>query len=100
MTDIAHRNALVDFADDLERAIADLESAIADIVGVDEDAESDILIKGDDGSISVDAAELKDLLARLADAPEAATAAFREFDREVARVLRSFKRALVRETAG
>jgi|HubBroStandDraft_2_1064218.scaffolds.fasta_scaffold231639_2 hypothetical protein len=80
MSDAPHRTALVDFEDDLERAVADLETAVADIVGVDEDAECDILVKGNDGVTRVDASELKDLLSRLTEAPEVATSAFREFD--------------------
>jgi hypothetical protein len=99
VSDSALKDALVDFEIDFERAVADLETAIADIVGIDEDAESDILVKGDDGITRVDASELQDLLERLADAAEVATSAFREFDGEVARALRSLKRALARETA-
>jgi hypothetical protein len=99
MSDATIKDALVDFEIDFERAIADLETAIANIIGVDEDAESDILVKGDDGVTRVDATELKDLLERLTEAPEVATSAFREFDGEVARALRALKRALTRETA-
>ena len=98
MSDAARRNALVNFQTDLERAIAVLEAAIDNIVGADADVEDEVLVEGDDGVVRVDAMELKDLLGRLADAPEVATAAFREFDREVARALRSLKRALVSET--
>jgi hypothetical protein len=97
VTDAAHRNALVDFEYDIERAIADLEVAIANIVGVAEDAEDEVLIRGADGVTRVDATELKGLLARLADAPEEATRAFREFDQEVTRALRTLKQALARE---
>lgn len=92
--------ALRDFEDDLERAIADLEDAIANVAGIDEDAEGDIFIEEDDGATRLDVGELKDLLARLADAPEMATAAFREFDREVTRALRNLKRALVQTAEG
>jgi hypothetical protein len=95
MSDITHRKALADFEYEIMRAIADLEIAIDAIVGVDEYAEDDILTKEDDGSISVDVAELKALFERLDDASEAADDASKEFDQEVDRVWRRFKQALV-----
>jgi hypothetical protein len=100
MSDAAHRTALIDFQVDFERAIADLEAAIDNIVGIDADAEDEmILVEGDDGVVRVDATELKSLLNRLADAPGAVTGVFEDFGWEIRQALRSLRQALVCETA-
>jgi hypothetical protein len=62
--------ALRDFESDLERAIADLEDEIADIVDVDDDLEDEIIVEGDDGVRRLDVEELRDLLSRLREAPK------------------------------
>jgi hypothetical protein len=98
MSDPALKSALRELREDLERLRVDLEDAIADIVGIDEDAAEDVLVRENDGSISVDTAELKGLLERLADAPEATADAFREFDQEVDRAWRRFRQALVQHS--
>jgi hypothetical protein len=92
-------SAIVDFEIDFEIARDNLEAAIADIVGVDADAEDDVLVKEENGSISLDADELRDLLDRLAEAPRATTVAFEDFRWSVARALRALRRALAHETA-
>jgi hypothetical protein len=97
MTDVTLKAALRELREDLERLRVDLENAIANIIGIDEYAEDDILTKEDDGSISVDAAELRALLESLDVASEAAADAFQEFDAEADRAWRRFKQALVRE---
>jgi hypothetical protein len=98
MSDPTLKSALRELREDLERLRADLENTIASIVGVDEYAEDDILTKEDDGSITVDGAELKALLERLDDASASAADAFREFDEEVDRVWRRFRQALVQHS--
>jgi hypothetical protein len=98
MSDDRLKSACRELREDLERLRADLEDAIANIVGIDEDAAEDVLVREDDGSIIVDTAELKGLLERLADASEAAADAFQEFDQEADRVWRRFKQALACET--
>jgi hypothetical protein len=100
MSDAALKGALRELREDLERLRADLENTIAELVGIDEYAEDDILTKGDDGSIVIDVAELKALLESLDDAAEAAADAFRKFDQEVDRVWRRFRQALVHSEAG
>jgi hypothetical protein len=91
--------ALRDFESDLERAIADLEDEIADIVDVDDDLEDEIIVEGDDGVRRLDVEELRDLLSRLREAPEAATHAFEDFGWKFRKALRSLKQAFVREEA-
>jgi hypothetical protein len=88
-----------EFEDDLQRLVDDLESAVADIVGIDEDAAEVVLVGEDDGSISVDTAELKDLLDRLADAPGAVASAFEDFGWETRRAFRALKKALAQRAA-
>jgi hypothetical protein len=90
--------AIRDFESDFERALADLELAIAGIVDFEEDAKdaaSVDLVKGSFLSL----AKLRDLLDRLAEAPEAATSAFEDFGWEFRRALRALKETLVREPA-
>lgn len=99
MTD-SLKAALRDLREDLERLRYDLEAAIDNIVGVYEYVKDDIITKNDDGSITVDVAELKVLLESLDDAADAAAAAFRKFDQEVDRVRRRFKLALVSDEMG
>jgi hypothetical protein len=91
MTDSSIKSLLHELKDDLERLRADLENEIASIVGVDEYAEDDILTKEDDGSVTIDVAELKSLFERLDDASEAVGDAFREFNQGVDRVWRRFQ---------
>jgi hypothetical protein len=98
MTDATFKGTLRDLRDDLERLRDDLETAIGNLVGVDEYAESDIITEKHDGSIVVDVAELKALLESLDDAAEAAADAFRKFDQEVDRVWRRFKQALAQHS--
>jgi hypothetical protein len=97
-TRTAYTNALRELEDDLERARADLLAAVDDII-VDVDAEDDILVEGDDGVTGVDAQALRDLLDSFADAPQAVTGAFEDYDWQVQRALRALKQALVREAA-
>jgi hypothetical protein len=95
MSDMMLNSVLRELREDLDRLRADLENEIACIVGIDEDAAEDVLVREDDGTISVDTAELKGLLEGLADAPEAAADAFQEFDQEADRAWRRFRQALV-----
>ena len=99
MSDSTLKSALRELREDLERLRDDLKTEIASIVGIDEDAAEVVLVREDDNSISVDTAELKGLLERLADASEAAADAFKEFDQEVDRVWRRFKLSLVHSEA-
>jgi hypothetical protein len=92
--------ALRDLREDLERLRDDLETAIDNIVGVDEYVEDDIITKKDDGSTVVDVTELRALFESLDDAAEAAADAFRKFDQEVDRVWRRFRLALVPNEMG
>jgi hypothetical protein len=94
MSDVTLRASLRELREDLDRLRADLENEIAGIVDVDEYAEDDIITE-EGGSISVDVAELKGLLARLDDASEEAADAFQTFDVEVERVWRRFKQTLL-----
>ena len=94
MTDTAR--AIIDFKDDLARARGDLEAAVGNVVDIDPD---EILIEEPDGVIHINRTAF-DLLDRLAEAPEAVTTAFKEFDWQVSRALRTLQQALVRETAG
>jgi hypothetical protein len=100
MTDATFKGALRDLKDDLERLRDDLETAIDSIVGVDESIEDDIITEKDDGSITVDVAELKALLESLDDAAEEAARAFRKFDQEVERLWRRFMQGLVHSEVG
>jgi hypothetical protein len=95
MTDATLKAALRELREDLERLRVDLENAIANIVGIDEYVEDDILTKEADGSISVDAAELRALLESLDDASEEAAGAFKTFDQEADRAWRRFRQSLV-----
>ena len=90
--------AIRDFEHDFERALTDLEAAIADIVDIDDDIEGEILVV-ENNVARVDVAELRFLLARLVDAPGEASSAFKDFNWKTARALRSLKQALVREPA-
>jgi hypothetical protein len=100
MTSAALRSLLRELQDDLSRLRQDLEKEIAGVIGVDEYAEDEILDEKDDGSITVDVAELKSLFGRLDDASEAVDDAFKEFDQETDRLWRRFQRALVQHREG
>jgi hypothetical protein len=91
VTDIV-RQAIADFRDDLARAHDVLETAIENVVDIDPD---DIL-KELDGVFHINVTAF-DLLDRLAEAPEAVTTAFREFDWQVSRALTTLQQAFVRE---
>jgi hypothetical protein len=93
MIDATFKGALRDLREDLERLRDDLETAIDNIVGVDDYVEDDIITKQDDGSVTVDVSELKALFESLDDAAAEAARAFRKFDQEVDRVWRGFKLA-------
>jgi hypothetical protein len=89
--------ALRELRDDLDRLHEDLQNEIAGIVSVDEFAEDDIITE-DDGTATVDVAELKSLFARLDDVSGDVDDAFQAFDREVERAWRRFKQALVQHS--
>ena len=89
---------LRELQDDLDRLRADLENEIASVVGIDEYIESDILDEKDDGTVTVDIAELKSLFERLDGASGDADDAFAEFERETERAWRRFKQALLQHT--
>ena len=97
MTD-TFKNVFDNFEHDLERAIDDLRIAIASVVDPNEDAADDVLTEKENGGVSIDGAELQDLLERLAEAPEAVSDAFESFGWEIRRALRELKAVLVRET--
>jgi hypothetical protein len=92
--------ALRELQEDLNRLRADLENAIAGIIDFDDTDEDDILVKGDDGVTRLDVAELKILVERHAYATDEVASAFQEFDREVERVWRRFRQALVHNEMG
>ena len=100
MTSATLKSLLRDLRDDLSRLRQDLEKEIAGAVGVDEYAEDDILDEKDDGSVTVDLAELKSLFGRLDDASEAVDDAFKEFDQETDRLWRRFQQALLQHSEG
>jgi hypothetical protein len=89
---------LSEFEDDLERAIADLKSAIEDIVDSEDEVE-DVNFSTQNGVPRLDVTALGYLLGRLDDAPEETAAAFETFDWKTRRAPRALKQALVRETA-
>jgi hypothetical protein len=109
MTDAAHRQAIITFENDLERAIADLEVAVAGIVSdvdvdnilVDGDGDpDDILVESSDGVIHLaNMSGLGDLLSRLVGAPEEIASAFKNYDWAVRRALKTLQQALTREMA-
>ena len=100
MTSATFKSALRDLREDLERLHDDLEAAIDSIVGVDAHAVEDgIITKEDDGSSLSTWRSSRSLFESLDDAAEAAADAFRRFDREVGRVWRRFKLALVHSQA-
>jgi hypothetical protein len=100
MTSATLKSLLRDLRDDLSRLRQDLEEEVAGIIGVDEHAEEDILDAKDDGSVTVNLAELKSLFGRLDDASEAVDDAFKEFDQETDRLWRRFQQALVQHGEG
>jgi archaellum component FlaC len=93
----ALKDALRELREDFDRLHDDLKHQIDSIVGHDEDIEDEILIE-EDGKVSVDVAELKSLFGRLDDASGDVDDAFQTFDREVERVWRRFKQALVQHS--
>jgi hypothetical protein len=98
MTGASFMTLLRELQDDLERLRDDLETAIDSVVGHDEYIEDDILEEKDDGTVTVDVAELKSLFERLDSASGDADDAFQTFDREVERTWRRFKQTLVQHS--
>jgi hypothetical protein len=94
MSDATLKNALRELQDDLERFHADLENEIASIVDFDDIDEDDILVKGDDGVTRLSVAELRSLLERHDEAAAEVASAFQDFDEEVDRAWRRFRKAL------